>query len=85
MASFLVLVYYVQNKYRDLLLPSTTNYKYPMSLFVKDPQIFFFLFFEADLEMELESGTSDGHFCFPIGYVILSKFDLLVVYLNFRD
>jgi len=56
-----------------------------MSLFVKDPQIFFFLFFEADLEMELESGTSDGHFCFPIGYVILSKFDLLVVYLNFRD
>jgi hypothetical protein len=56
-----------------------------MSLFVKDPQISFSFLFEADLEKELESGTSDGHFCFSIGYVILSKFDLLVVYLSLRD
>jgi hypothetical protein len=56
-----------------------------MSLFVKDPQISFSFLFEADLEMKLESGTSGGHFCFPVGYVFLSKFDILVVYLNFRD
>ena len=56
-------MYEVQSKYCDLLLPSTTYYTYPMSLFVKDPQISIFFLFEAVLVMELDSETSDGH-CF---------------------